>query len=172
MPTDDVTRRIEADRLALAKDMTERILRNWDLLTWNQLLADDVALSLKLGTAGFDWLGDLGAVGGALDVSGREDAKQVLKSIYGQLKDGVSVTTQLISGYDAALLGNLAVRTPKDDDEDDVASLPIAFYMQFNADGRIHKLTIAAVDLYPLTTAFRVAAESGALAATASAPAK
>jgi hypothetical protein len=169
MPTVDVARRIEADRLALAKDVTERILRNWDLLTWNQLLADDVALSLKLGTVGFDQLDDLGAVGGALEVVGREDAKRVLKSVYGDLKDGVSLTAQLISGYDAALLGNLAVRTPKDDDEDDVASLPIVFYLQFNADGRIQKLTIAAVDLYPLTTAFRVAAETGALAPAASA---
>jgi hypothetical protein len=170
MATTDIARRIEADDLAEAKDRTERILRNWDLLTWNQLLADDVALSLKVGTVAFDQVGNLGAVGGNLEVTGREDAKQVLKSIYGELKDGVSLTTEVISGYEAALLGNLAVRTPKNEDADDITSLPIVFCMQFDSEGKIGKLTIATVDLQPLTTALRVAAEAGAVQPAASAP--
>lgn len=35
--------------------------------------------------------------------------------------------------------------------------------MAFNPDGKIQRLTITAVDLYPLTEAIRSAAETGAL---------
>ena len=42
-------------------------------------------------------------------------------------------------------------------------SLPIALYMAFNPEGEIEKLTIAAVDLHPLTEAVHVAAQTGAL---------
>jgi hypothetical protein len=163
MSTTDVVRQMEADDLARAKTMTEMILQDWDLMTWNELLADDVVLSLKLGAVGFDRVGDLGGVGGNLQVSGREDAKRVLKRIYRDLKNAVSVTTEVVSGYDVALLGNMVVRATKDQDEDDIRSLPIALYMAFNPEGRIQKLTIAAVDLGPLTKAIRSAAQTGAL---------
>ena len=86
-----------------------------------------------------------------------------MKSIYRDLKNAVSVTTEVVSGYDVALLGNMVVRATKDQDEDDIRSLPIALYMAFNPEGRIQKLTIAAVDLGPLTKAIRSAAQTGAL---------
>ena len=125
------------------------------------MLDDYVVLSLKLGAFGFDRVGELGGVGGNLQVFGREDAKRVLKSIYRDLKNRTSVITQVVSGYDAALLGNLVVPTTKENEDD--RSLPIALYMAFNPDGKIQKLTIAAVDLKPLTDAISTAAESGAL---------
>jgi hypothetical protein len=130
-------------------------------MTWNEVLADDIVLSLKLGAVGFDRVGDLGGVGGNLQVSGREDAKRVLKSIYRDLKNRTSVTTEVVSGYDVALLGNLVVPTTKENEDD--RSLPIALYMAFNPDGKIQKLTIAAGDLHPLSEAIRSAAENGAL---------
>ena len=42
---------MEADDLARAKNMVQMILQDWDLMSWNVLLADDVELSLKLGAA-------------------------------------------------------------------------------------------------------------------------
>jgi hypothetical protein len=44
-------------------------------------------------------------------------------------------------------------------------SWPIVIYMGFNDDGRIRVMTIAAVDLQPLTDAIRNAAQTEALKA-------
>jgi hypothetical protein len=41
--------RMESDDLARAKDVVQTILQDWDFMSWNVLLADDVVLSLKLG---------------------------------------------------------------------------------------------------------------------------
>jgi hypothetical protein len=161
MSISDTARQMEADDLAQAKNMVQMILQDWDFMTWNEVLDDDIVLSLKLGAFGFDRVGELGGVGGNLRVSGREDAKRVLKSIYRDLKNRTSVTTEVVSGYDVALLGNLVVPTTKEDEDD--RSLPIALYMAFNPEGKIEKLTIAAVDLKPLTDAISSAAETGAL---------
>ena len=87
-------------------------------------------LSLKLGA-----IDELGGVSGNLQVSGREEAKRVLKSIYRDLKSRTSVTTQVVSGYDVALLGNLVIPTTKENEDD--RSLPIALYMAFNPEGEI-----------------------------------
>jgi hypothetical protein len=49
-------------------------------MSWNQLLADDVALSLRLDAPAVkEAVGLLGDVAGNLQVKGREDAKRVLK---------------------------------------------------------------------------------------------
>jgi hypothetical protein len=160
MPSTDNARQMEADDLARAKNMVQTILQDWDLMSWNVLLADDVVLSLKLGAAGLDRVGDLGGVAGNLQVSGREDAKRVLKSIYRDLKNRTSLTTEVISGYDVALLGKLVVPTTKENEDD--RSLPIALYLAFNPEGEIKKLTIAAVNLHPLAETIRSAAQTGA----------
>jgi hypothetical protein len=160
MSINETGRQMEADDLARAKNMVQMILQDWDLMSWNVLLADDVVLSLKLGAAGLDRIGDLGGVGGNLQVSGREDAKRVLKSIYRDLKNRTSVTTEVISGYDVVLLGNLVIPTTKENEDE--GSLPIALYLAFNPEGEIEKLTIAAMDLHPLAEAIRNAAQTGA----------
>jgi hypothetical protein len=114
-----------------------------------------------LGAVGSDRVGGLGGVGGNVQVSGCEDAERVLKSIYSDLKNRTSVTTEVVSGYDVALLANLVVPTTKENEDD--SSLPIALYLAFDPEGGIEKLTIAAVDLHPLTEAIRSAAQSGVL---------
>ena len=161
MSITDTAWRMEAENLARAKNMVQMILQDWDFMSWNELLADDIVLSLKLGAVGSDRVGGLGGVGGNVQVSGREDAKRVLKSIYRDLKNRTSVTTEVVSGYNVALLGNLVVPTTKENEDD--SSLPIALYLAFNPEGEIEKLTIAAVDLHPLTEAIRSAAQTGAL---------
>jgi len=156
----DVTRQLEAEDLAHAKDMVQLILRDWDWMTWNELLGDDVVLSLRLGAVGINQAGGFDAVGGNLQVKGRADAKLVLQSIYSDLRSGLSVTTEIVSGYDVALLGNWAVRSTKENTE--ALSLPIVLYMAFDPEGKIEKMTIAAVDLHPLAEAIRTAAQSSA----------
>lgn len=158
MSTTDIARQLEAEDLARARELTQSILQNWDFITWNELLADDVVLSLRMASVGIDRIGDLDAAGGNLQVSGREDAKRVLKSIYGDIKRGLCVTSEILSGYDVALLGNFALGVP-------VKSWPLVIYMGFNDDGEISTMTIAAVDLQPLTDAIRSAAQAGTLKA-------
>ena len=158
MSTADVGRQLEAEDLARAKELTEGILRNWDFITWNELLADDVVFSLRMASVGIDRISHLDTAGGNLQVTGREDAKRVLESIYGDIKRGLCVTSEIFSGYDMALLGNFALGFP-------AKSWPIAIYMGFNDDSEISVMRIAAVDPQPLTDAMRSAAQSGALKA-------
>ena len=40
MSTNDVERQLKAEDLARSKEMIDSILAGWDLLTWNELLAD------------------------------------------------------------------------------------------------------------------------------------
>jgi hypothetical protein len=96
-------------------------------------------------------------VAGNLQVRGREEAKRVLKSIYDDLRSGLSVTTEIVSGHDAALLGNLALSSTQENTE--ASSLPIVLYMAFNDEGQIEKMTIASLDLHPLADAILAAAK-------------
>jgi len=160
MATVDAARQMEAEDLARARELVQMILRAWDLITWDELLGDDVVLSLRVGAVGFNQLGELGGVGGSLDVTGREDAKRVLKVIYGDLRRGLSVTTEIVSGYDAVLLGDLSLRGTSENAEPQ--SQPMLLYMAFDDDGRVEKMTIAAVDLHPLIEAIRAAVHGGA----------
>ena len=156
MSTTDIARQLEAEDLARAKELTESILQNWDWITWNELLADDVVLSLKIAAVGIASMGELNAAGGNLRVEGREDAKRVLKSIYADIKRGFFVTTEILSGYDVALIGNMAFGLP-------TKSWPMVVYMAFNDDGKIRVVTIATADLQPLIDAIRSAAQAGVL---------
>ena len=128
-------------------------------MTWNEILADEVVLSLGLGAAGISQIGGLAAIGGSLQVNGREDAKRVLRTIYDDLRSGLTVTTEIVCGRDVVLLGRLALRSTKENTES--LSLPIVVYMAFDCDGKVNKMTIAAVDRQPPTDAIRAAAQSG-----------
>jgi hypothetical protein len=151
-------RRLKAAGLMHAKRMIETILEGWDLLTWNELLADDVALSVRLGTVDLNRTGDLHGLCADLQVTGRDEVKRVLRGIYSDLRKGLLVTTEVISGYDAVLVGNLSVQKP----DVRIESVPMGIYMAFNSKGKIRKMTLADVDLQPLTDAIRNAAEVGA----------
>ena len=156
----DLTHQMEAQDLASAREMVQMILRDWDWLTWDTLLADDIALSLQLGAAGVNKTHGFGAVGGNLQVTGRDEAKRVLKEIYAGLREGLLVTTEIVSGYDAILLGNFS-REPANENAGDL-SLPIVLYMTFSDEGKIGKMTIAAADLSSLIEAILAAVQSNA----------
>ena len=159
MSTMDVARQLRAEGLAHAKRMVETTLEGWDLFTWNELLADDVVLSLRLGTLDISRIGDLRGVGGNLEVTGQKQAKEVLRSIYSDLRKDLSVITEVVSGYDVILLGTLVLQKTNED----IESLPVGIYMSFNSQAKIQKMTIATVDLQELTDAIRNAAQTGAV---------
>ena len=163
MSTTDSDRQLEIENLAWAKDMTQSILRHWDFISWNELLDDDVVLSLRLASVGTDRFGDLNTAGGDLQVVGREDAKRVLKSIYTDLRRGLYITTEILSGYDVTLLGDLTCESTKEGAA--ANSWPIVIHMEFNSERRIRVMAIAVVDLQPLIDAIRNAAQTGALKA-------
>ena len=154
MPTSDIATRIESIDLARAKDLTQHILDNWDWMTWNQLLADDGVLYVRLTSVGINRIGDLCVADGDLKAAGREDAKGVLKRIYSEIKRDCCVTTEILSGYDVTLLGSMmhgGLLEP----------WSIVIYMKFNYDAKISVITIAAVDLQPSIDAIRSAARAG-----------
>jgi len=155
MSTADVERWLSAARLTHAKRVIETILEGRDLLTWNELLADDVVLSVRLGTAGMNRTGGLHDLRADLQVTGQQEAKRVLKSTYDEFRKGLFVTTGVISGYDVVLLGTLSVQKP----DVQIESVRVGIYMAFNSEGKIRKMAIADVDLRPLTDVIRNAAE-------------
>ena len=157
MSTTNVDPQQTAEELAHAKRVVETTLEGWDLLSWNELLADDVHLSIKLGALDASRIGDLRAASGKLEVFGKDEAKETLKDIYRDVRKGLWVTTEVVSGYDAILLGSLAVQT----NDGGIDSLPIGVFMTFDSHGKIHEMTIAAVDLQPLTDSIRNAARAG-----------
>ena len=157
MSTIGVQRQMKTENLVHAKRMIERTLEGWDLLTWNELLADDIVLSLKLGTLDTSRMGGLHGIGSDLEVNGQREAKSVLKRISGDLRKDLFVTTEVVGGYDGILLGNLALRKM----DQDVDLLPVGIYMALNAQAKIQKMTIAVVDLQALTDAIKRAAQTG-----------
>jgi hypothetical protein len=69
-------------------------------------------------------------------------------------KKNVSITGQLVAGYEAILFGELNVTIQSSGSQ----SLPIAAYLQFNDQGKVKKLTIGMTDLRPLLRGVREAA--------------
>jgi hypothetical protein len=159
MSTEDIQRQNEADRLAQARTMVKRLVHDWDWMTWNEILADDVVLTLKLTSVGLTSIEEVAAIEGGVEISGRDEARKALKAIYGDLKNGASVTTEIVSGYDFALFGALRVN-----EAFEVKSYPIATFIEFSPGGLIQQMTIATIDLHPLLESIRGAAQTGEIA--------
>jgi hypothetical protein len=151
-------RQVEAEGLARVRETVQTVLRDWNWMSWTELLADDVVLSLSLDTLSINQIGGSDSVSGTLQVTGMDEAKRVLKKFYGDIKRGLAVTTELVSGNDALLLGNLALGGSAENLA--VSSVPLAIYMAFSDEGRVEKLTIAAVDLQSMMDAIRDAIEA------------
>ena len=152
MSTTKIDWQPESEDLALAKDMVKSILGDWDWISWNELLAFDVVLSLRLAPVGGD---DLQTVDGVLRVEGREDAERLLRRIYPDIKNGLCIITEILSGYDAILLGDITPPSTKEGESEKAS--PIVIHMNFNSEGEVHVMTIAAIDLQPLADQIRCA---------------
>ena len=157
MSTTDIERQLEAKDLAQSKEMIESILTGWDLLTWNELLADDIVLSLKLGTLEISRISGLRGCSDDYLIIGQKQAERVLKGLHGDLRRDLSVTTEVISGSHVILLGKLAVRKVGHD----VEYLPVVIYIALNSERKIQSMTVALVDLRTLADAIRNIPEWG-----------
>jgi hypothetical protein len=100
---------------------------------------------------------------GVLRVEGREGAERLLRRIYPSIKSGLCIITEILSGYDAILLGNITPPSTKEGESEKAS--PVIIYMDFNSEGEIRIMTIAAIDLQPLADQIRCAALNGALKA-------
>ena len=144
----------ETKQLAQARQMVQSVLNHWDWRTWNQLLADDVVLKMRLGTATKDAAGDPALLGMKVEYTGRDVVKKALREIYGDLRKEFQITTEIVHGPDVVLLGELVV-TPKDKDP---VTLPIAVHMTFNKAGKIESMGMFSVDVRALVAARQTAA--------------
>ena len=139
-----------AEHKAEARAMVQEVLNNWEWRSWNQLLADDVVLTLKLGSVGLR-----SAVGVSETYTGRDEAKTALRRIYGELEKTVSIWGELADGLQVVLLADLNVagegETPQE--------LPLVVHMQFNESGKIERMTLASIDLRPLAAALGAAGD-------------
>jgi hypothetical protein len=144
----------EIRRQSQAVEMVQDVLGAWDLKTWNELLADDVVVTLNVGAVASGADGEIVPAGAKIQVTGRDAAKEALREVYGDLKKDVSITGQLLDGYEAILFGELNVSVRGNGPQ----ALPIAAYLQFNDEGKIQKLTIGMTDLRPLLQGIRKAA--------------
>ena len=158
MSTTDIERALEGEDLALSRSMIKRVLGNWDLITWNELLAEDIVLSVRPESIDFGQTDVFAKARGNLQVSGHEDAKQVLMRIYSDLKRGLCVVTEITSGNDAVLVGELSLESTKE--RALPQSFPIVIFMEFNSCGKIRVMTIAAIDLTPPIEAVQNAART------------
>jgi len=144
----------EIKQQAQARKMVREVLNHWNFKTWNQLLADDVVLKIRLGTATKDSAGDPALLGLKIEYKGRDAAKKALREIYGDLHKDFQITTEIAHGAEVVLMGELVV-TSKGKEP---ATLPIAVYMAFNKAGKIERLSVFSVDVRALTTALQPAA--------------
>ena len=147
MSAKNIQRQLEIKDRAHAQQITKTILEGWDHLTWNELLADDIVLSFRSGKEDISRLGELGGYGDVFQATGKKEVKRVLTRMCGDLRKGLSVMTEFISGYHVILLGKLVVQRLNSN----IKSVPLAIYMDLNLDRKIHKMTIAIV--CPLTRA-------------------
>jgi hypothetical protein len=151
MSTIDVERQPEAEDLARRKWMTEAVLAGWDQLTWNELLADDIVLSLRLGRLDIGRISELRGCGGVFQVIGQGQAKRLLKRVYSDLRKELSIKTKVIIGHHGILIGKLTVRRVGQD----VELFPVVIYMALNSERKIKSMTVSIVDLQPLPEAIR-----------------
>ena len=76
----------EIRRQSQAIEMVQRVLNAWDFKTWNQLLANNVVVTLNLGAIASDADGAFVPAGSKIQVTGRDAAKKALREVYGDLE--------------------------------------------------------------------------------------
>ena len=87
--------------------MVQDVLNHWNFKTWNQLLADDVVLNMRLGTATKDSAGDAVLLGMKVEYTGRDAVKKALREIYGDLRKDFQITTEVVHGPERRAVGRI-----------------------------------------------------------------
>jgi hypothetical protein len=139
MSIKNAERQLEATDLARTKWLMGAGLPSCNPQNWNEWLADDVVLSLKLSAVDVTRIGDLRGYSGVFRAVGKKQSRHVLKGISSGLSQDLSITTEVISGSHLILLGKLAARTA----QIGARHMPVVIYMALNSQKKIQEMTIA-----------------------------
>jgi hypothetical protein len=144
----DVEWQLEAEDLARSKRMMNSVLASCNPLDWNEWLADDAVLSLRLGTVDTSEIRGFRGYSGVFRAAGKRQARRMLKSISGGLSKDLSISTEIISGSHIILLGKLAA-------QGGAQCMPVVIYMALTLEKKIQDMTIAIVDMQTITAAMK-----------------
>lgn len=142
----------------VVREVAHLIKGNWNEAAWNKLLADGTVLSIRLGTAGLQGCDSL--VDSDTCVVGRKDTMQVWQGVHHVIQGKLSLDVELVKGGDVVLLGHLMLRREATDDGA-ASPLPVVLFLSLNDRGKIEKVALAAINLFPLAEAIVAAAQSG-----------
>ena len=139
MSVKDPERQLEANDLARTKWLIGTGLASCNLQDWNERLADDVVLSIKLSAVDVASSGNLVGYSGVFRAVGKKQSRNVLKGISSGLSGDLSITTEVISGFHLILLGKLAPRAA----QIGARHMPVVIYMALNSQRKIQEMVIA-----------------------------
>jgi hypothetical protein len=139
MSTKDAERQLESNDLARTKWLMGTGLASCTLHNWNEWLADDVVLSLRLSAVAITRIGDQRGYSGVFRAVGKKQSRCVLKGISRGLSKDLSIATEVISGSHLVLFGKLAARTA----QIGTRYMPVVIYVALNSQKKIQEMTIA-----------------------------
>ncbi|MDE2112658.1 MAG: hypothetical protein KGJ79_16070 [Alphaproteobacteria bacterium] len=99
----------------LGRAIAELISTCWNTANWDGLLADEIVLSIKLGTAGLRYLDDPGTFTSNVLVTGRANALHILERVCNVLRARLSINTKLVTGREIVMLRHLKADTQSAD---------------------------------------------------------
>lgn len=143
------------------------VMSNWESKSWDEILAEDATLTLRLADVVQSADGTPALVALSTDVQGREKVKQALDDLYKQYHRQITITTEMLSGDEAILLGDVRLQSarkgqgqpskPADADQGKAAqksadnTIPLTIYMHFNQAGKIDRMTVSSLDIETAT---------------------
>jgi hypothetical protein len=134
----DAERQLESNDLARTKWLMGSGLSSCNPESWNEWLADDVVLSLRLSAVDATRIGDLRGYSGVFRAVGKRQSRHVLDGISGGLSQDLSITTEVISGSHLILFGRLAARAA----QIGARYTPVVIHMALNSQKRVQEMTI------------------------------
>jgi hypothetical protein len=129
----------ESSDLARTKWLMGTGLASCSPQSWNEWLADDVVLSLKLSAVDITRIGNPQGYSGVFRAVGKKQSGHLLKGISSGLSQDLSITTEVISGSHLILLGKLVTRPA----QIGAAHMPVVIHMALNSQKKIQEMTIA-----------------------------
>lgn len=153
-----------------ALQKVRQVVDNWDAQAWDEVLAEDVSLSLRIADMVQSPDGGSSLVSIRTEVRGRDKVKQALQKLYEGYHKQITIKSELLGQNQAVLMGDVKVgegrerfrerqdgqapqgreQQPREGQEaqkqkDD--SVPFIMHMHFNQEGKIDRLNIASFDL-------------------------
>jgi hypothetical protein len=139
MLSKDAERQLESNDLARTKWLMGTGLASCNPQNWNEWLADDVVLSLRLGAVDTPRIDNLRGYSGVFRAVGKKQSRHVLRGISIGLSRDLSITTEVVSESHLILLGKIAARTA----QIGARHMPVVIYMALNLQKKVQEMTIA-----------------------------